>query len=271
GVLACLSVPSGDATPLGSSWTFAVDQESLLHEVRPAASAFWEGLAMAIADGKADGKGWGIFRLRFFGGGGGGGGGAGSSSSNSSSTLSLTHHRHSRLSGRSQMGQVYGGAAAAPAARRNPGASSISSVARSLLPTRRRLRLDPTSKLYFPCEFLFRCFKQLRQRAVSCVLLEAFFPQGRVSLQLTFFIPLIYDDYIYSSSSKLYVHRDIFLKQMEKLKRQLAEAEAAVEARKKPPEDTGPRIVGEGLVIDEWKERRERYLARQQVEGVDSV
>lgn len=89
---------------------------------------------------------------------------------------------------------------------------------------------------------------------------------------------------------------------MEKLKRQLAEAEAALEARKKPPEDTGPRIVGEGLVIDEWvnflsdiwvimttasfnalsddvflvlcsqKERRERYLARQQVEGViDSV
>ncbi|KAL5972988.1 Vesicle-associated protein 4-1 [Asimina triloba] len=59
---------------------------------------------------------------------------------------------------------------------------------------------------------------------------------------------------------------------MEKLKRQLAEAEAALEARKKPPEDTGPRVVGEGLVIDEWKERRERYLARQQVEGVvDSV
>lgn len=89
---------------------------------------------------------------------------------------------------------------------------------------------------------------------------------------------------------------------MEKLKRQLAEAEAALEARKKPPEVTGPRIVGEGLVIDEWvnflsdiwvimntasfnalsddvflvlcsqKERRERYLARQQVEGViDSV
>ncbi|GMP74905.1 hypothetical protein CsSME_00032168 [Camellia sinensis var. sinensis] len=56
---------------------------------------------------------------------------------------------------------------------------------------------------------------------------------------------------------------------LEKLKRQLAEAEAALEARKKPPEDTGPKIIGEGLVIDEWKERRERYLARQQVE--DSV
>lgn len=39
---------------------------------------------------------------------------------------------------------------------------------------------------------------------------------------------------------------------MEKLKRQLAEAEAALEARKKPPEDAGPRIIGEGLVIDEW-------------------
>jgi hypothetical protein len=44
-----------------------------------------------------------------------------------------------------------------------------------------------------------------------------------------------------------------FVKAMEKLKRQLAEAEAALETRKKPPEDTGPRIVGgEGLVIDEW-------------------
>lgn len=43
---------------------------------------------------------------------------------------------------------------------------------------------------------------------------------------------------------------------MEKLKRQLAEAEAELEARKKPPEDTGPRIVGEGLVIDEWVNRQ---------------
>lgn len=99
-------------------------------------------------------------------------------------------------------------------------------------------------------------------------------------------------------------------KALEKLKRQLAEADAAVEARKKPPEETGPKMIGEGLVIDEWvshicyilrilylyylsvhirwfwnsdtvvffllsnetqKERRERYLAQQQGEGVDSV
>lgn len=42
------------------------------------------------------------------------------------------------------------------------------------------------------------------------------------------------------------------MKALDKLKRQLAEAEAALEARKKPPEDTGPKIIGEGLVIDEW-------------------
>lgn len=58
---------------------------------------------------------------------------------------------------------------------------------------------------------------------------------------------------------------------LEKLNRMLAEAEAEVEARKKAPEDNGPKIIGEGLVIDEWKERRERYLARQQVEGADSL
>lgn len=44
----------------------------------------------------------------------------------------------------------------------------------------------------------------------------------------------------------------VFAKALDKLKLQLAEAEAALEARKKPPKDTGPRIVGEGLVIDEW-------------------
>jgi hypothetical protein len=49
-----------------------------------------------------------------------------------------------------------------------------------------------------------------------------------------------------------YTFRNYSWKQMDKLKRQLAEAEAALEARKKPPEDSGQRIVGEGLVIDEW-------------------
>jgi len=31
--------------------------------------------------------------------------------------------------------------------------NSVSSVARSLLPTRRRLKLDPSNKLYFPCMY----------------------------------------------------------------------------------------------------------------------
>ncbi|KAE9621654.1 hypothetical protein Lal_00032602 [Lupinus albus] len=58
---------------------------------------------------------------------------------------------------------------------------------------------------------------------------------------------------------------------LEKLERQLAEADAELEARKKPPAEAGPRVAVEGLVIDEWKERREKYLARQQVQAVDSV
>jgi len=39
---------------------------------------------------------------------------------------------------------------------------------------------------------------------------------------------------------------------LEQLKRQLADADAALEARKKPAEDAKPKIIGEGLVIDEW-------------------
>ena len=38
----------------------------------------------------------------------------------------------------------------------NPhGSNSVSSVARSLLPARRRLKLDPSNKLYFPCTYFF--------------------------------------------------------------------------------------------------------------------
>ncbi|KAK4285994.1 hypothetical protein QN277_002614 [Acacia crassicarpa] len=61
---------------------------------------------------------------------------------------------------------------------------------------------------------------------------------------------------------------------LEKMKRQLAEADAAVEAResrKKPPAETSPRVGGEGLVIDEWKVRRERYLARQVEAAAEST
>ncbi|WOL03440.1 hypothetical protein Cni_G12160 [Canna indica] len=280
---------------------------------------------MAIPDGKVEGKGWGLCRLPFFrGAGSGGGGGGGSSSSNSSSTLSLTHHRHPLSStGRSQMGQVDGRAAGG---RRNHGATSVSSLSWSLLPARRRLRLDPTSKLYFPYEpgkqvrsavrikntsksnvaFKFQttapksCFMRPPggilspgESIIATVFKFVEHPENNekpmdqksnvkfkiVSLKVNGpmeYLPELFDE----QKDQVVVERIlhvVFLDpertcpQLEKLKRQLAEAEAALEARKKPPEDTGPRIVGEGLVIDEWKERRERYLARQQVQGVDSV
>ncbi|GLJ45196.1 hypothetical protein SUGI_0951310 [Cryptomeria japonica] len=60
--------------------------------------------------------------------------------------------------------------------------------------------------------------------------------------------------------------------ELEKLNKRLAEAEALNQARKKPQDDNTPKPAApaEG-VLDEWKERREKYLARQQVELADSV
>ncbi|XP_074558832.1 vesicle-associated protein 4-2-like [Curcuma longa] len=270
---------------------------------------------------KAEGKGWGLCRLPFFGGGGGGGGGAvaeSSSSSNSSVAVSLTQNRLPRSSGG---GQAEGGA------RQNPGASSVSSVARSLLPTRRRLRMDPTSKLYFPYEpgkqvrsavrikntsksyvaFKFQTTapKSCFMRPPGCILspgdsiIVTVFkfvepPENNekpmdqkskvkfkiVSLKVNGpmeYVPELFDEQkdqvaVEQILQVVFLDPEQPCPQLDKLKRQLAEAEAALEAHKKPPEDTGRRrIVGEGLVIDEWKERRERYLAQQQVKEVDSV
>ncbi|CAN1844085.1 Vesicle-associated protein 4-2 [Linum perenne] len=56
------------------------------------------------------------------------------------------------------------------------------------------------------------------------------------------------------------------IKALQKLKRQLAEAEAELENRKKPPEEPSPRTAAAAAAGGEGKERRERYLAQQQVE-----
>lgn len=208
----------------------------------------------------------------------------------------------------------------------NKGSGSVSSVARSILPPRRRLRLDPPSKLYFPYEpgkqvqsairiknssKSYVAFKFQTTAPKSCFMR----PPGAVlvpgeSLIATVFKfveppennekpldqkckvkfkivslkvkgPMDYEPELFDEQRDQVAVEQIlpvvFLdvarptRALEKLKCQLAEAEAALEAHKKPPVDTGPRIIGEGLVIDEWKERRERYLARQQVEGIDSV
>ncbi|RWW15360.1 hypothetical protein BHE74_00002672 [Ensete ventricosum] len=228
---------------------------------------------MAVENGKVgaavEGKGWGLCRMPFFGGGGAGG----SSSLNSSSAYSLTQQQH-RPSGQGQT----------EAGRRGSGGSSVASVAKALLPTRRRLRLDPTAKIYFPCEFV--SFGSFSADLFAPPLKVYFFPLSPTLRTLAFgatvgdgFVcmrsVLSFDEPGKQVRSAIKIKNTskshVAFKQLEKLKRQLAEADAALEARKKPPEDTGPRIVGEGLVIDEWKERRERYLARQQVEGVDSV
>ncbi|XP_066330526.1 vesicle-associated protein 4-1-like [Miscanthus floridulus] len=217
-----------------------------------------------------------------------------------------------------------GDAARAPSGSAGGGGGGVKAI-RSLLPTRRRLRLDPTAKLYFPYEpgkqvrsavrikniskshvaFKFQttapksCFMRPPggvlapgESIIATVFKFVEHPENNekpldkckvkfkiVSLKVkepVEYVPELFDEQKDQVAVEQ-ILRVVFLDaerpspQMDKLKRQLAEAEAALEARKKPPEDNGPRIVGEGLVIDEWKERRERYLARQQIEGVDSV
>ncbi|XP_016702685.2 vesicle-associated protein 4-1 isoform X2 [Gossypium hirsutum] len=225
-------------------------------------------------------------------------------SSSSSSTKNLNHNgsRHSET----------------VAAKRS---KSVSSIARSLLPPRRRLRLDPSNKLYFPYEpgtqarsairlkntskshvaFKFQttapksCFMRppggILAPGESIIATER--PENNevqvdlkskvkfkiMSLKVTAgvdYLPELFDEQRDQVTVER-ILRVVFLDigrpspALDKLKRQLAEAEAAFEACKKPAPDTGPRVVGEGLVIDEWKERREKYLARQQVEAVDST
>ncbi|KAM1000942.1 hypothetical protein ACFX2I_007520 [Malus domestica] len=204
---------------------------------------------------------------------------------------------------------------------------TVSSVARSLLPPRRRLRLDPANKLYFPYEpgkqvksairlknssrshvaFKFQttapksCFmrppggilapgesliatvfrfveqpekneKQLDQKTKVKFKIMSLKVNAGIE-----YAPELFDEQKDQVTVER-ILRVVFLNAehpspaLEKVNRQLAEAEAALEVRKKPPADSDPpRDVGEGLVIDEWKERREKYLARQQVEAVDSV
>ncbi|KAF5186955.1 vesicle-associated protein 4-2-like [Thalictrum thalictroides] len=256
---------------------------------------------MVIAEERSpsDGKIWNLCRIPFW--------QTGNTSSSSSSTYNINQQNH--LDGS------------------NPVSSNtVSSVARSILPTWRRLRLDPANKLYFPYEpgkqvrsavrikntsrshvaFKFQttapksCFMRPPggilapgESIIATVFKFVEHPENNekqsdqkskvkfkiMSLKVKGgmdYVPELFDEQKDQVAVEQ-ILRVIFLDierptpAMEKLNRMLAEAEAALEARKKPQEDTGQRIVGEGLVIDEWKERRERYLARQQVEGVDSV
>ncbi|KAL5737894.1 hypothetical protein ACOSP7_030655 [Xanthoceras sorbifolium] len=236
----------------------------------------------------------------------------GTNSSSSSSTQNLNNHGSNRH-------------VDAPNSRQ---AKTVSSVARSLLPPRRRLRLDPANTLYFPYEtgkqvrsairlkntsrshvaFKFQttapksCYMRPPggilspgESIIATVFKFVEQPENNEKLPLDQkikdkfkimslkvkggidYVPELFEEQREQVTVER-ILRVVFLdiqrpsSALEKLKLQLDEAEAAVEARKKPPPDTGPRVVGEGFVIDEWKERREKYLARQQIEAVvDSV
>ncbi|KAI3859344.1 hypothetical protein MKW98_007725 [Papaver atlanticum] len=277
---------------------------------------------MAIADEKSsNGKVWSLCKMPFWQSGGNNTSNVTSSSTSSSSISQQQpqHHHHHNYNHNQQQHVVEG-------STNTQSSNTVISVARSLIPTRRRLRLDPATKLYFPYEpgkqvrsaikikntckshvaFKFQttapksCFMRPPggvlapgESIIATVFKFVEHPENNekpvdqksrvkfkiMSLKVTEgvdYVPELFDEQKDQVAVEQ-ILRVVFLDvdrpspAMEKLKRQLAEAEAALEARKKPPEEAGPRIVGEGLVIDEWKERRERYLARQQVEATDSV
>ncbi|XP_028778076.1 vesicle-associated protein 4-2-like [Neltuma alba] len=204
--------------------------------------------------------------------------------------------------------------------------NSVSSVARSLLPTRRRLKLDPSKKLYLPYEpgkqaksairikntskshvaFKFQttspksCFMRPPgsvlapgESIIAIVFKFVEAPENNekpeksglkfkiMSLKVkgeVDYVPELFDEQkdqvaVEQILRVVFIDPEQASPALDKLKRHLAEADAALEARKKGPEDSGSEIIGQGEVIDEWKNRRERYLAKQQVEGlvVDSV
>ncbi|CAJ1961528.1 unnamed protein product [Sphenostylis stenocarpa] len=173
--------------------------------------------------------------------------------------------------------------------------NSVSSLARSLLPTRRRLKLDPSKKLYFPYEPGKQAKSAIRIKNTSKSNVAFKFvehPQNNEKPEKTGFkfrimslkvkgsidyVPEMFDE-LKDQVTVKQILQVVFLDPersspaLEKMRLQLAEANAAVATRKRAPEDAGPKILGEGLVIDEWKERRERYLAKQQSEMVmDSI
>ncbi|CAM8882640.1 unnamed protein product [Rhodiola kirilowii] len=236
-----------------------------------------------------------------------------STDSSSSSSTNTFHHHHENHPNHGQRSTAASSA-------------SVSSVAKSLLPTRRRLTLDPPTKLYFPYEpgkqarsairikntsKSYVAFKFQTTAPKSCYMRPpgAILAPGESLIASVFkfvelpennekltdqkckvkfkimslkvegemeYVPEMFDEQKEQVAVEQ-ILRVVFLdpehpnSALEKLNRQLAEAETELEAHRKPPEDAAPRVVGEGLVIDEWKERRERYLARQQSEVMESA
>lgn len=101
---------------------------------------------MAVADEKSgsDGKVWSLCSIPFW--------QNGNASSSGSSSSTVIHSVHVQAHGNGHKPAEH--SSSLPSVK-------VSSLAKSLLPTRRRLRLDPSTKLYFPCmclRCLFACF-----------------------------------------------------------------------------------------------------------------
>lgn len=205
-----------------------------------------------------------------------------------------------------------------------PKSPSITSIAKALLISRRRLRLNPDNKLYFlyepgkqvssavkikntsrsPVAFKFQtnapksCFMRPpsgilapSESIVATVVKFVEHPESNqdkkskdkfkiVSLKVkqgTEFSAELFEEHKEFVAVER-VLRVVFLDpqgqshEIEKLKKRLAEAEAAQQARKKPPEEKIQKTLAAGGVLDEWKEQqREKRLAKQQNEGADSL
>lgn len=89
---------------------------------------------MAVADEKSgpDGKVWTLCSMPFW---------QNSNAPSSASSSSVIHRVHLQSNGHGHK----------PAEHSSSHPGVVSSIAKSLLPTKRRLRLDPSNKLYFPC------------------------------------------------------------------------------------------------------------------------
>lgn len=200
---------------------------------------------------------------------------------------------------------------------------SIATIAKALLVTRRRLRLNPDRRLYFlyepgkqvssavrikntsrsPVAFKFQtnapksCFMRppsgilTSGEAIVVTVVKFVEPPEQnqemkskdkfkiVSLKVkqgTEFTPELFEEQKEFVAVER-VLRVVFLDpqgqspEIEKLKKRLAEAEAALQARKKPVDEKIQKTVAAGGVLDEWKEQqREKRLAKQNVEGANS-
>ncbi|KAG7585725.1 Armadillo-type fold [Arabidopsis thaliana x Arabidopsis arenosa] len=156
----------------------------------------------------------------------------------------------------------------------------------SLLPARRRLRLDPSSYLLFPYEPGKQVCSEIKLKNTSKS--HTAFKFQTTAPKSCYMRPpggvLAPRESVFATVFKFVEHPENNEKQ--KLNQKSKVKFKIISLKVKPgveyvPElfdeqkdqvavETGPRVVGEGLVIDEWKERREKYLARQQVEAIDS-